>query len=188
MSTSNRSVHNLNSLSGTSFTFQLANFPNLNFTVQDANLPSVVGRAIEMSTPIGKWNAAMDKIEYEVLELSFLVDETLNNWREVYNWMRALAPTNLFSDSNQYSVLKNSSQGKLVSPATLYILTNALNINLKVEFKNVFPISLSGIDFSTQDTTDRKIHCKVTFAYDYYDITVVDTYNQEGYVPSNIIT
>lgn len=185
MSVTSKGVYNINTVSGTNFVFILPNFPNLNFTVQSANLPGVFGSHIELPTPLGKFNNGYDKLEYESLMVEFLVDESLNNWREVYNWMRALAPTHLFSGSNQYKLWKDANK-ELASPATLYILTNSNNINIKVEFKNLFPISVSGIDFSAQDTTDVKKHAKVQFVYDWYDISVNDSYNDIT-VPGNAI-
>lgn len=187
MGITSKQVYNINNLSGSHFVFLLKDFPNLNFTIQNVNLPGVFGSMIQMPTPVGKFNAAMDKLEYETLMIEFLVDESLNNWREVYNWLRALAPTNLFTTSNQYAQLKEARNGTLVTPGTLYILTNSLHINVKVEFKNMFPISLSGLDLSTQDTTDRKLHAKVQFAYDYFDISVNTEFN-EKFVPDNIIS
>lgn len=186
MGVTSKQVYNINTLSGSHFEFILKDFPNLNFTVQNVNLPGVYGQLISNPTPVGTYNSPGDRLEYETLLVDFIVDESLNNWREIYNWLRALSPTHLFSDSNQYAQLKELRQGPLVSPGTLYILTNSLHINVKVDFKNMFPISLSGVDFSTQDATDRKLHAKVQFAYDYFDLTVNSTYNEQ-YVQNNSI-
>lgn len=186
MAITSKNVYNINQTSSTNFVFLLQGFPNLNFTIQSANLPGIFGRMIEMPTPVGNWNAQYDKIDYETLVVEFLVDESLNNWREIYNWQRALAPTNLYSGNNQYRLWKAAGK-PFVSPATLYILTNSNNICIQVDFKNAFPISITGLDFTTTAKEDQKLYAKVQFAYDYFDLTVNTEFNLEA-VPENKIS
>lgn len=189
MASNSLSVYNPSTLSGSHFTFSITGYPNLNFTLQTVNLPGVQTNPREIPTPVGSTHVAGDKLGYEPLIASFIVDETLNNWREMYGWMRALSPTNLIEDegalaNNQYVTYDKP----LYSIGMLYILTNSLNINLKLKYTNLFPISLSGLQFSTQDKDDRKLFANVTFAYDYYDITVSESYNSNGFVPNNVIS
>jgi len=185
MSNSSKNVYNLNDLSGSHFNLRINNYPNLNFTIQEVNLPSVFGNPVENPTSLGSIFFPYDKLNYEELTVSFIVDESLNNWREIYNWMRALAPTHMFSNDNQYEIKKSSDEG-LYSGAELFILTNSLNLNLTVRFKNIFPFALSGFNFSTKDDDDRKIFSDVKFVYDYYDLEVNQTYN-DSYVENNTI-
>ena len=183
MSTNSINVYNTSTLSGSHFEFNILGYDNLNFNVQTANLPSIQGNPKEIPTPVGSTHFAGDKVQYETLEISFIVDESLNDWREVYNWMRALAPSHLDSLAlNQYSTYTKD----LYTSATLFILTNSLHVNVKCTFHNLFPISLTGLDFSTKDTEDRKLFSTVTFAYDYFDLEVNPIYN-DTYVPSNVI-
>lgn len=185
MSTNSINVYNTSTLSGSHFEFSIAGYDNLNFNVQTANLPSVRTNPKEVPTSIGSTHVAGDKLEYETLEISFIVDESMNDWRECYNWLRALATTNIIDAKleNQYVNYDKD----LYTSATLFILTNSLHINIKCTFYNLFPISLTGLDFSTKDTEDRKLFGTVIFAYDYYDLEVNNTYNTSGTIPTNKI-
>lgn len=183
MSTNSINVYNTSNLSGSHFEFNVIGYDNLNFNIQTANLPSIQVNPKEVPTPVGATHVAGDKVQYETLELSFIVDESLNDWRECYNWMRALAPTHL--DSTLYNQYTNYDKD-LYTSATLFILTNSLHVNVKCTFHNLFPISLTGLDFSTKDVEDRKLFSTVTFAYDYYDLEVNPIYNDK-YILSNVI-
>lgn len=185
MSTNSINVKNYSLLSGSHFDFSIAGYPDLNFTVQDCNLPMVQTSYKELSTPVGPTHVAGDKLIYETLQITFIVDETLNNWRSIYNWLRALSPTNIIDAALKNQYLNYDKD--LYTSAILSILTNSLHMNVNLTFFNLFPISLTGLDFSTKDTTDRKLFATVTFAYDYYNMEVNDAYNPNGYVPSNTI-
>ena len=177
-------VFNSSFLSGSHFQFAILGYPNLNFTVQGCNLPMIQTNPKEVATSAGFTHLAGDKLEYETLKVNFIVDESLNNWMEIFTWLRALAPTHMMDGQllNQYSNYPHP----LYSSGTLFLLTNALNVNVTLTYSNLFPISLTGLQFSTQDTEDRKLFATVTFAYDFYDISVSDVYNSQ-HVPNNII-
>jgi len=186
MSTNSINVNNTSFLSGSHFDFNVTGYPNINFTVQSCNLPAVQNSPRAIPTPFGDTHISGDKLQYQTLDISFIIDETLNNYREIYNWIRALAPTNALEEgliNNQYVTYTNP----LYTVGNLFILTNSLHINITATFHNLFPISLSNLDFSVKDTDDRKLIANVSFAYDYYDLQVNSTYNPNGYVPDNII-
>ena len=172
-------VFNSSFLSGSHFQFAILEYPNLNFTVQSCNLPMIQTNPKEVATSTGFTHLAGDKLEYETLKISFIVDESLNNWMEIYAWLRALAPTHMLDKQtlNQYSNYPHP----LYSSGTLFLLTNALSVNITLTYAN-----LTGLQFTTQDTEDRKLFATVTFAYDFYDISVSDVYNSQ-HVPNNII-
>ena len=43
-----------------------------------------------------------DKVEFEKLSVSFLVDEDLENFKEIYNWMDSIVP---IQDPTKYKTL-----------------------------------------------------------------------------------
>lgn len=169
-------VKNLNLLNPLGFEFVLARSPNLVWFIQGVNVPGVSLGDSSQSYSTGKASIPGDDLEYNELSLTFLVDESLNSWREMYNWMRGIAPTQI-GDDNQYETLKKSDFG-VVSDATLIIHTNSSNPNIKFEFKDVYPLSLSDIDLSVVGSEVEPIQSTISFRYTRYDIlTVAD---QEG--------
>jgi hypothetical protein len=171
MATSNN-VKNLNTLNPLGFEFVLTRSPNLVWFIQGVNVPGVSSSSIESSYSVGKAQFADNKLEYNELTITFLVDESLNGWREIYNWMRGLAPTSIGDDvTNQYSSLMNT-DFSLVSDGTLIIHTNASNPNIKFNFKDLFPVTLSDIEMNLSSGDVESIQSTVTFRYTRYDIEV----------------
>lgn len=187
MSTTNKSVYNLNNLSSGAFTFVLNRFPNTTFFIQDVVLPGVDINPKKMFSPVGSFYKPGDKLDYQPLQVNMIVDESLNNWREVYNWSRQLAPTHVGEQSQSVSQYTQIKEEGLTTTGVLTLLTNNLNVNVKATFYDIFPISLGSLNFSTTDTDNKIIKCSASFAYTYYDIEVNPQTNQDGYVVNNII-
>jgi len=59
---------------------------------------------------------------------------------------------------------------KKYSNATLSVLNSAMRPKFEVEFNNIFPVSLGGIDFDSSVSSMDAFVVDVTFAYDYYEI------------------
>lgn len=170
-------VLNTSFLSGSHFTFNIPDFTDLEFNIQNANLPGVTSQAIVTPVAAGYMKSSGEHLSYNNLKISFINDESLNCWSSIYNWMRAASPDN-FSDSgnNQYKKFVEQ-YGSIYKDATMFILTNSLNVNIIVNFKNIFPTYLSDLDFSVTDIEDRKIVSDVYFEYSHYEIDFNDEYN-----------
>lgn len=180
---SSQKVYNLNNLSPVGFSFQLARCPNLNWFIQEASVPGIsIGDASKYYST-GKAAIPGNNIEYDELSLTFIVDESLNNWREIYNWMRGLAPTAIGGD-NQYLSLKKSDFGT-TSDGILTVLTNSSNPNITLSFKDLFPVSVSSINFRTTDTSLEPITATVSFRYSYFDFDTINSEYNEKSVPAN---
>ena len=75
-------------------------------------------------------------------------DEYMESYNEIFNWMVGLTKPDSF---DQYKNLQNSDDG-LYSDASLIILDSKGNPGVEVHYKDVFPISLSPINFDTTQT------------------------------------
>lgn len=99
-----------------------------------------------------------DVLQFDNLELEFIVDENLLNYIKVYKWM---------VDNTKHGVEETQS-------IFVHILDNEKRFQgLKVEFYEAFPITLSSLEFDT-DGRDSDIHVTATFAYtgfDFVDVT-----------------
>ena len=143
---------------------------------KSANIPGISLPNWKQMTSLNPVSRSGLNLEYEDLQITFIVDEDLNNWSELNNWMRQMA---MVKSSVDYQVVKNETlqpgpEGGLVSDAELVILTNESVPNMVFFFRNAFPISLSGISL-TQDTQNPEAQeCTVTFTYDYYDFETVN--------------
>jgi len=111
------------------------------------------------------------------LNLRFLVDENLENYMEIQNWIRGLGYPEKLS---QYSELE--AQGfygeryqqkgpNIYSDGTLQILTSSQIPNFQVQFKDLFPYSLGTLTFDATQTDIQYFTSDVSFKYTIYSIT-----------------
>ena len=66
-----------------------------------------------------------------------------------------------------------SDDGGIYSDATLFSLTSKNNSNIEVRFRNLYPISLSGLNYNQQETDIQYLTASVTFAYTIYEFANV---------------
>ena len=66
-----------------------------------------------------------------------------------------------------------SDDGGIYSDATLFSLTSKNNSNIEVRFRNLYPISLSGLNYNQQETDIQYLTASVSFAYTIYEFANV---------------
>jgi hypothetical protein len=117
-----------------------------------------------------------DKMEFEDFTLRFLVDEDLENYMEIQNWIRGLGfPENLKEiydlQTNTAGVdNKQNQMNNIYSDGTLEVLNSSKNVNFKVVFRDLFPYSLSSLDFDATDEDVSYFTAEVVFKYTMYNI------------------
>ena len=82
---------NKNFLSPLNFRFQIKKAPNVNFFVQKVNIPEIAVRAPDVMNPFVKIPYPGDHLEYGIFNISFKVDEDLQNYLEIHMSLRAFA-------------------------------------------------------------------------------------------------
>lgn len=155
-----------NYLSPTSFVISVARLPNVEFFTQKLLIPGVSGSPVETNTPLRSLYNVQDKMRYADLDLTFILDENMSNYLEIFRWMEGLgSPENLA----QYKTLQNSVDG-LKSDITIIINNSHKNPNMKFTFLNCFPVGLTpvSLDITAQDLT--YIEVTATFRYDAFKV------------------
>ena len=132
---------------------QKANLPGC--TVPDVNQPTIFGTTIPVPTM---------QFNYETLNVEFIVDSELNNWKSLYSWMRNVA--NIENDNTNnlpYPQWHHQAVLSIVSPISNCVVTT-------VTFRYIVPSKLTGIIFQsdTSDAVIQKASC--TFKFSYYEI------------------
>lgn len=170
-----RNPTNTNPLLVNKFQISFTRLPNLTYFCQTVNLPGISLGEIQRATPFVELYHPDDKLIYESLNFSFIIDEDLNSWLEIHDWMRAMTfPKNFSEYQNLPKISKFSKKGfPQYSDATLQVLTSKFNLNYNIHYYNCFPTSLSGINFSSMDSPENTLTADVTFRYDYFDIEKV---------------
>jgi hypothetical protein len=170
-------IENRNFLSPTGFKFTLKKSPKVAFFCNEANIPDLnLGIAVQTSY-LKDIDLPGDKIVFGDLNLRFLVDENLENYMEIQNWIRGLGyPENLqqFADlQNQGLIRGNYTQDRqnIYSDGTLQVLTSSSIPNFQVVFKDLFPYSLGTLTFDATQTDVQYFTADVGFKYTIYSIT-----------------
>ena len=170
-------IDNRNFLAPTGFKFSLKRSPGVAFFCNQANIPSLDLGIATQPTYLKDIDVPGDKIQFGDLTLRFLVDEDLVNYMEIQNWIRGLGyPESVkeFDDLEKEAVLPGNydrSGDNIYSDGTLQILSSNLVAKFNVNFKDMFPYSLSTITFDATDTDIEYFTADVSFKYTIYNLT-----------------
>ncbi len=155
-----------NFLSPIGFKFAIKRLPNVSFYVQGASIPGMSMSPTSVATPFKAMQFAGDKLDHETFTLTVRVDEYMESYNEIYDWIVGLTKPESF---DQYSNLKKSEFG-LYSDASLVILDSRANPSLEVHFKDIFPVSIGNIVFDTTRQDVNYVTCELTFEHNGFSI------------------
>ena len=163
---------NINPLSSNGFNFSIQKIPEVSFFCQEVNLPSMSMQSEDISTPLSIMPFAGDIINFDDLQIQFLIDEDMKNYTALYNWMVGLG---FPADHQQYSDFINSQNvgysrtSKEFSDATLQILGSNLQPVKSVRFVDIIPINLSSLTFQSTNTDVQYIVGTAEFKINRYE-------------------
>jgi len=167
-----KQIANRNFLSPLGFKFNLARTPKVDFFSKTLNIPGInLGVAIQ-PTYLKDIPIPGDKLVFDDFRLTFNIDENLENYNTIQNWMRGLGyPESVYEYSEwKQSDPNNPNQDPNVSDATLMIYNSNFQPSSLVKFQGLFPTSLSDIDFDATQADVQYAVATVTFKYVLYKI------------------
>lgn len=171
-------IANRNFLSPIGFKFTLQKKPKIDFFSNVAMIPGISLGAAVQPTPLKAIPIPGETLAFDDFTLKFMVDEDMENYLEVWNW---LCQFGFPRDFGQYQSLLDedeNSPGKQIaisgmSDGTLIIYNSNYNPNIKVNFKDLFPVYLSPIQFDSTSPDVRYAAAEVTFKYTIYEFVKV---------------
>ena len=148
-----------------------------------------------MPTPLKDISMPGDKLTYQSLDVSFLVDENLNNYKEIHDWMTGIGfpedhkqfadvletGSDRFSRSTASTAAVGSgkpaplSEGGIYSDATLTVLNSKNIAKTEIRFQNVYPVTLGGLSYDIKANDVSYIQVNASFNYMYYDIVQISS-------------
>ena len=186
-----RQPSKLDYASPTQFKFTITKLPKVEYFCTAANIPGISIPSPSQPTPLADIPLPGDTISFDDLSVTFLVDENLENYREIHGWMYGIGfpiSRTQFGDLVDAGKDRFPTQGKdslktdpgkvkygakplgpIFSDATLNVLTSKNNANIEVRFSDVFPTALSGLDFNQQADDVNYLSATVTFKYKIYE-------------------
>jgi hypothetical protein len=176
-----RNPNNVDLLQSTKFRITFDRLPGMTYFCQTANLPGISLTEIPKPTPFVEMYLPGEKLTYDTLNITFLVDEDLRAWTQIHDWMRGitfpldfeeylnLQKQNSVNNLGQQFLKNGQLSGGQYTDATMTIFTNKNNPNFRVKFVGLFPVSLSTIIFNTGDSADNVVTADATFRFTYYN-------------------
>ena len=147
---------NYNLAINVNFKMEIAGAPEFNYFIQQVNLPGLEMAGIE--TPYKNNQAFMpsNRIDYDPLNINYLVSEDFSNYIYMYNWMRDI----MFDDYPK----------EHFRDMTLHVLNNNKLKNLQVKFYGCFPTSLMQLDLESAVADTNPLMNTVMIRYQYFEI------------------
>lgn len=161
-----------NFLSPLNFKFKLKRAPNLNFFIQQIIIPGVSLPSVDVNNPLLRIPYPGDHVMYEELSITFKVDENLQNYLEIQNWIRGIGKVSY----QEYATISNNKAytgDGIRSDISVTVLTSSKNPNYEIVFQEAFPISLSGLTFQTTAESIDYLEATAQFKYLIYDINKI---------------
>lgn len=173
-----RNPTNPNPIQPNKFLLSFARLPNMQYFCQAVTVPGISLSEIPKPTPFVDLYVPGEKAIYDLLNVTFIVDENIEAWKEIHDWIRGMTFPTAFDEYvnlknlNQIAALKTGSQPQY-SDASLILLSSANKQILRFDFYEVFPTSISSFAMAASDSPDSIITADATFRYSYYNIVRV---------------
>lgn len=163
------------------FRYSIDLLPNVAYTCQSANLPSIQLGNASQPTPFVDIPVVGDKLVYGDFSIRFLISEDMNNYLELYEWIVALGFPNNYNQYknftgdrlNRFPFYKNA-RGRIeavdYSDSVLTILDSNNNAKTNILFRDTFPVSVEALDFDVTTTTVDYFVGIASFKYKTFEI------------------
>lgn len=173
-----RSPQNTNYLQPTKYILTIDRIPTVQYFCQEANVPGISLGQAAFNTPFVDLAAPGNKLTFEKFNIRFNIDEPVVSWQELYKWFLSIAAPSGFDERTRQTSLQNQTRSNKkthYSDGMLTVLSALNNPLLRVQFHNMFPISLTDIAFDTKESADDIITASATFYFDYFEFLPLTT-------------
>ena len=171
-----KQIANRNFLAPVGFKFTLAKEPKVDFFSNSCRIPEIsLGTALQPSY-LKDIDVPGDKLSYGDFSFRFLVDENLENYMKIHNWLTGLGYPETTQD---YKDLTTNVDGirdpkEAFSDGALHILNSNYRDIAIVKFNDLFPVFLTPLEFEATDTDINYFTAEVTFKYTVYNVVSAD--------------
>jgi hypothetical protein len=173
MTALNRNPINPNFLAPNKFQLNFARTPNLQYFCQTITLPGIATSEIAMPNPFVELYSPGEKAIYDMLNVTFYIDEELKTWLEIHDWIRGMTfPTDFAEYVNLRNLSPNISNTATpqFSDAVLTLYSSANIPYFRFKFYDCFPTSLSTFFVTSTDSPENPITADCTFRFSYYNV------------------
>tara|TARA_Y100001970_G_scaffold67566_1_gene86159 strand:+ start:1031 stop:1579 length:549 start_codon:yes stop_codon:yes gene_type:complete len=167
---------NRNFLSPAAFQFTVTKEPKVSFFCTSASIPELFFQTNVQPSYLKDIDVPGEKLEYGDLTVRFLVDEDLKNYMAIHNWMTGIGYPETLQDFKTETTKPDTSRdmNQQFSDGSLSIQNSNFRTNAIVKFKDLFPVSLTSLEFDTAVTDIQYFTAEATFKYLVYNIVAED--------------
>ena len=169
-------IQNRNFLSPAGFKFTLAKYPKVSFMCNSAKIPELNLGVAKQPTYLKTIDVPGEILVFGDLTLKFLVDENMENYMIIHNWLTALGGSGSLQEYADLITNENGTKdGKeAYSDGTLRVLNSNFKDTALVRFQDLFPVSITSLEFDSTVTDIQYFTAEVVFKYTIYDILGTD--------------
>ena len=164
MTALDRNPSNPNFLQPNKFLLTFSRLPNMQYFCQSVSVPGISLSEAIIVNPFVDLYSPGEKPIYDLLNVTFTIDEELKSWIEVHDWIRAMTFPTSFEEYKQLP------QFPQFSDASLTIYSSSMKPYYRIKYYETFPTTLSTFILSASDGPDNIITADATFRYSYFDI------------------
>ncbi len=151
------------------FEFRVTKLPAVNWFVQSVKLPGINLPAINVPNPFIRMPVPGDHVTYGSFGIHFKIDENMENYFTVFNWITGLGFPDDFGEYAEIARQPQTTNG-IYSDATLTICDAQNNPKVNIFMKDMFPTSLSDLPMDSTDTEINYIPADAEFTFLNYSI------------------
>ena len=168
-------IANRNFLAPVGFKFSLAKYPKASFYSNSARIPDISLGTTLQPNYLKDIEIPGEKLTYGELNVRFLVDENLENYMAIHNWLTGIGfpetPKQFTEQTTDEDNLRDLNEQW--SDGSLSVLNSNYRTTANVKFQDLFPVSLTSLDFDATETDIQYFTAEAVFKYTVYNI--VDT-------------
>ena len=173
-----RNPSNPNPLQPNKFLLTFGRVPNMQYFCQNVTVPGISLSEAVITNPFVDLYSPGEKAIYDLLNVTFIIDEELKGWLEIHDWIRAMTFPVSFTEYqklptlNKYQSAKKDVSKKFpqFTDASLTLFSSSNKEYYRFKFYEVFPTTLSTFIMNSQDGPDNILTADATFRYSYYDV------------------
>ena len=173
MTATTRNPSNPNFLQPNKFLLNFSRAPNIQYFCQSLSVPGISLSEAVITNPFLDIYSPGEKAIYDLLNVTFMVDEELLGWKEIHDWIRAMTFPESFEEYKRLprlNKLANDPKFPQFSDASVTLLSSSNTPYYRFKFHNCFPTTLSTFIMNASDSPENVITADATFRYEYYDI------------------
>ncbi len=171
-----KQIQNRNFLTGVGFKFNLTKFPKVDFFSNSARIPELNLELTRQPSYLKNIDVPGERLTFGDLTLKFLVDENMENYISVYNWLKGLGFPETTKEFKDLTTDKDGQRDskEAFCDGTLRILNSNYREVAQVKFRDLFPTSLTSLDFDATNTDLQYFTAEATFKYTIYNLTAIN--------------